>query len=152
MPDTLPTLEQVLTECMDWLLTAVTTEEASSLLSIPVATLETWRSRKSDGPCFVRIRNTRIIRYIRIELYRWLLSDGLLEHNGATGIPVSLPIGKRMGSSAAPAFSSSDSPGQTAVPQSITSQSGTGKQPPPPSRKRPSNSPRSRYPQGGTST
>ena len=60
MPSEFPTIETLLQNSPDWLLGAITTEAASDLLSIPTATLTTWRSRKSSGPCFVRIGLLRV--------------------------------------------------------------------------------------------
>lgn len=108
-------IESILARDPGWLLGAVTTEEAAAVLSVPAATLTTWRSRSSTGPRFVRIRGTRLVRYIRIELYRWLLADGLLDHNGATGIPIDISeTGKQVGSAEMPPRASSLKPQQGA--------------------------------------
>ncbi len=140
----IPTLEQFLADNVPWLLTAVTTEEASQILSIPVPTLTTWRSRHSDGPMFIRIPNSRIIRYLRLELYRWLLAGGLLQHTGAEGIPIALPspTGKPPGSADTPQGASSDNVAQGGVLKPVPAGISPSKPNRPPSMKRPSNSPR----------
>src|SRR3546814_7052085 len=56
-----------------WLLGAVDTPQASALLSIPKDTLVTMRSR-GGGPRFFNPAGTRLVRYIRAELFRWLFA------------------------------------------------------------------------------
>ncbi|MEO9611981.1 MULTISPECIES: hypothetical protein [Alphaproteobacteria] len=73
----LPKLEELLQMDPEWLLGAVTTEEASRLTGVPVATLVALRSR-GGGPRFLKPAGTRSVRYIRLELYRWLFSGGHL--------------------------------------------------------------------------
>lgn len=58
-----------------WLYEAVDTKEASRILGVPKATLVTYRS-KFSGPKFFHPRGTRLVRYIRIDLYIWLMADG----------------------------------------------------------------------------
>jgi len=143
------TIESILARDPGWLLGAVTTDEAAEILSIPAPTLTTWRSRKSGGPRFVRIPCTRIVRYIRVELFRWLFAGGLLNHNGATGIPVELPdFGKPLGSDGVPSRSLPVLPEQPADMAMEISGSPPIKPHPRRSRRRTSNSPR-KPPRGG---
>lgn len=59
-----------------WLDEAVTTEEASRITGVPIATLVTMRSR-GGGPRFLVPRGTRLVRYLRRHLYEWLYSGGV---------------------------------------------------------------------------
>lgn len=53
-----------------WLDEAITTREASELLSIPVATLTTWRSRRK-GPAYLKLAG-KTVRYQRRTLLNWM--------------------------------------------------------------------------------
>ena len=53
-----------------WLDEAITTREASDLLSIPVATLTTWRSRRK-GPGYLKLAG-KTVRYQRRTLLDWM--------------------------------------------------------------------------------
>lgn len=54
----------------------IDTREASRISGIPVATLVTWRSRKTDGPPFYTPKGTRRILYERNELIDWVIGNG----------------------------------------------------------------------------
>ncbi|WP_339865106.1 helix-turn-helix transcriptional regulator [Paremcibacter congregatus] len=56
-----------------WLDKAITTREASDLLSIPVTTLTTWRSRQK-GPGFLKLAG-KTVRYQRRTLFDWMASQ-----------------------------------------------------------------------------
>ncbi|WP_173976637.1 hypothetical protein [Magnetospirillum sp. LM-5] len=144
MPKKFPTIESLFTSNPDWLLGAITTEAASDLLSIPTATLTTWRSRKSSGPRFVRIPRTRIIRYIRVDLYRWLFEGGLLDHNGGMPIPVSIPdiLGKQTGSLSSHLSENSVMLQQTQTADGARTETASDNVKHAPANSRPSNSPR----------
>lgn len=66
-----------------WLDEAVTTEEASRITGVPVATLVTLRSR-GGGPRYVVPRRSRLVRYFRRDIYYWLLSGGLRKNTAWT--------------------------------------------------------------------
>jgi len=70
-----------------WLLEAINTKEASRISSIPEPTLITMRSR-GGGADFFTPEGTRLVRYFRYSIYRWLLSDGLKSSTSAPGIPL----------------------------------------------------------------
>jgi len=87
-----PTIEQLLASNVSWLLEAVDTKEAARTICVPEATLITWRSRPGvNTPRFFNPSHTRVVRYIRLELYRWLMSGGHISHVGGIGAPISIP-------------------------------------------------------------
>lgn len=75
----LPGLKAILDKYPGWLDEAVNTAEASRITGTPVETLTTMRSR-GGGPLFARPRGTRLVRYLRRNLYQWLISGGLLRN------------------------------------------------------------------------
>lgn len=74
--DMLPQLTDILAKHPGWLDEAVTTEEASRITGVPVATLVTMRSR-GGGPNYLVPEGTRLVRYLRRHLYDWLYSGGV---------------------------------------------------------------------------
>lgn len=88
-PFLFPSLEDFLRSNVDWLMTAVDTKGASALLSIPEPTLTTWRSTRTDGPTFCHV-GSRMVRYLRIDLLRWLFRRGRKTHNGDPGEMIDL--------------------------------------------------------------
>lgn len=54
----------------------INTREVSRITGIPVATLVTWRSRKSDGPPFYIPKGTRRVLYEQTEVIDWVKEDG----------------------------------------------------------------------------
>jgi hypothetical protein len=64
-----------------WFIAYVDTAEASALIGVPVPTLETLRSR-GGGPKFSNPPGSRSVRYMRFELYRWLLSTPQRRNTG----------------------------------------------------------------------
>ena len=72
----LPHLLGILADKPEWLLQAVNTEEASRITGVPASTLISMRS-KGGGPKFLKIENSRLVRYLRLHLYEWLLSGGI---------------------------------------------------------------------------
>jgi len=86
-----------------WLHEAVTSEEASRILSIPTESLATLRSR-GGGPRFFNPPGTRYVRYLRIELYLWLFSGGLKANTSDPGKEISLEILSRESDGSADEF------------------------------------------------
>lgn len=74
--DFLTHIKETLRDRPEYLYQAVDTEEASRITGVPVATLVSMRSR-GGGPVFVQPLGTRLVRYLRINLFEWLLSGGL---------------------------------------------------------------------------
>jgi len=82
----LPILQTIIANNPGWLDEAVTTEEATKITGVPVATLVTLRSR-GGGPNFLKPSGTRLIRYFRRSLYEWLGSGGIKESTCDPGFP-----------------------------------------------------------------
>ncbi|MCW9054896.1 MAG: hypothetical protein OQJ98_02890 [Candidatus Pacebacteria bacterium] len=72
-----------------WLLEFIDTDEASRLTAIPKETLITMRSR-GGGPPFTRPAGTRLVRYIRVHIFDWMLSGGV-KLNTADGGLIPMP-------------------------------------------------------------
>ncbi len=68
-----PDLQNILKSDPAWLDQAITTQEASKLLRIPVTTLTTWRSRHK-GPGFLKLAG-KTVRYQRRTLFDWMASQ-----------------------------------------------------------------------------
>jgi len=86
-------LEELLAENLCWLLEAVDTKEASRMLCIPEPTLISWRSRPgSNTPRYFNPLGTRMVRYLRLELMRWLVSGGYMQHTFDDGHTINLPL------------------------------------------------------------
>lgn len=81
-------LEKLLSHSPIWLLGAVDTKEASEITRVPAATLVTLRC-VGGGPRFFQ-PTPRSIRYLRIDLYDWMLEGGLKTNTADTGTRVNL--------------------------------------------------------------
>jgi hypothetical protein len=64
-----------------WFFEWVDTHGASKITGVPVATLETLRSR-GGGPLYNTPKGSRSVLYMRIELYKWTLAGGLHRNTG----------------------------------------------------------------------
>lgn len=81
-------LELLKLECRDWLIGVVNTKEAALLTGVPVNTLVTLRSI-GGGPRFIK-PTPRTVRYFRIDLFEWMLADGLKSNTAGDGIRLDL--------------------------------------------------------------
>ncbi len=87
-PTNLPTLASLLQANSVWLLGAVDTKEAAEITGVPVATLVTLRST-GGGPRFF-LPTLRSVRYLRIDLYEWMLAGGLKSNTADVGTQIDL--------------------------------------------------------------
>tara|TARA_R110002072_G_scaffold136257_3_gene278535 strand:+ start:405 stop:668 length:264 start_codon:yes stop_codon:yes gene_type:complete len=83
IPTSFPDLKNMLEANPAWLDEAITTQEASMLLKIPVNTLTTWRSRHK-GPGFLKLAG-KIVHYQRRTLFDWMASQQQQHINQAEG-------------------------------------------------------------------
>ena len=76
-PTVCPNLQDMIEANPAWLDEAITTQEASKLLRIPVTTLTTWRSRHK-GPGFLKLAG-KTVRYQRRTLFDWMASQHITQ-------------------------------------------------------------------------
>ncbi len=72
----------------EWLLGAINTKEAAEITGVPESSLITRRST-GGGPRFFQ-PTPRTVRYLRIDLFEWMLEGGLKTNTADLGTRVDL--------------------------------------------------------------